>query len=65
MEPDPSDRGVLLVNSWKVSDAAMNTESSGKDRSSRLMTSGIRGVILLKGRELIKKTAVVLGTKKG
>ena len=48
LEPDPSDRGDLLVSSCKASDAAMNTESSGKDGSNRLMSSGMRGVIWLK-----------------
>jgi len=31
LEPAPSERGDLLVNSCKASDAAMNTKSSGKD----------------------------------
>jgi len=48
LEPDPSERGDLLVNSCKASDEAMNTESSGKDGSRRLMSSGIRGVMWLK-----------------
>jgi len=58
LEPDLSDKGDLLVNSCKASDAAMNTESSGKNGSSRLMSSGIKGVIWLRGRGLINKTVV-------
>lgn len=58
LEPEPSDRGDLLVNSCKASDEAMNIESSGKEGSRRLMSSGMRGVIWLKESGLIKRIVV-------
>ena len=58
LEPDPSDRGDLLVNSCKASDEAMNIESSGKEGSRRLMSSGMRGVIWLKESRLMKRIVV-------
>jgi len=50
--PAPLDSGDLLVSSCKASEAAMNTESSGKDGSRRLMSNGIRGVKWLRRKKV-------------